>query len=122
MIKVNWYLVYGAAICLDVTQAILEYLAIGIIFGRILTLLATMSFAFYFYITSVRGWGFRLFGLAGTETIPLIGDLLMLLPIEWTILVWRIHKQNPSPTEEYEGNISPQASAIAELSNQYASE
>ncbi|MDO8493311.1 MAG: hypothetical protein Q7S19_02090 [bacterium] len=94
MLKMHWPLVYAAAIFLDVTLAVLEWLRVGIVFNYLITLPAGFFFAQYFYITDTKGWIPRVILVDGAESIPVLKDLMQLIPIWWTLTIWRIHKKN----------------------------
>ncbi|MBI3633898.1 MAG: hypothetical protein HY226_06465 [Candidatus Vogelbacteria bacterium] len=97
MLKINWYLVYFAAACLDIIHTLVEWGTAGtlaLVINRLITIFAVMSFALYFEITGVTGWMFPLLGVGGALEVPLLGDVLEGLPIDWLVMVWRIHRKN----------------------------
>ena len=103
----SWFLIFSAAIFVDLLQMLLEWLAVGIIFGRVVNLLATASFAFVFTVMGLKDWMFPLFGLGIGEEVPFIGDILMMVPGEWLLVIWRIYTKNrPSIEETTEENQS----------------
>lgn len=87
----NWFLIFSVAIFIDVVCFLLGFLGIGLIVSRVISFFVGATFAFWFLITGVKGWGWRLIAGSAGEVIPVLGDFL---PI-WTVTVWRIHQKQP---------------------------
>lgn len=115
----NWFLIYSFAVFLDLIGFLTGVLGVGLVLNRIIDLFAGPAFAFWFLVTGVKGWGWRLITGAIFEEIPFLGDFLP----GWTITVWRISKKNSElESEESELNLSPATEGIAEYSNDYSPE
>ncbi|MBI3633539.1 MAG: hypothetical protein HY226_04575 [Candidatus Vogelbacteria bacterium] len=87
---INWALIYSIAVFFDLVGALLSFFAIGLIVNRVIDLLLGPAFALWFYVTGIKGWGWRLLVGDISKELPIFGDFTP----DWTIAIYFIRKKH----------------------------